>query len=483
MKSVFQKIVTLALLLQSLTGLAALAFFMYLGTFSRFWADDFCYFVTFENSQNIFQAVQTFYFSWSNRYTNILLIGIIGIFGRQAIAYLPAVMIGLLVLSLFMLFQQLKILLRLPISSLISLNLAILLSFFTILQTPNRFQSVFWMMGLVTYFAPLIFLASTTALIAWGIRVRPIGKQRASMLILLAILVFLAGGLSETTLTFQITAFSLVFAAALAFTYGEQKKSAIIFSLVALTFSLLALLVVILAPGNTIRLETMPEDTQFSIDKALLIFIFTWDFIRDTTRSLLTPTLVSVVAAFSVALAASRQQAIPTPRRFWLILALVAPTAYLLIASMVTPSVYVYGAYGYPEPRALFPAQFVLTAALMIFGFLLGWQTANWLLQKSSLLVSSGKIVIILFLLAVAAYPLWFLQRETQTVPQFARHAERWDARNAYIIEQRQQGNLDIILDGIPSPGKLIELRANRNFWVNLCVADFYGLNSIAVFP
>lgn len=481
MKFAFHKTITLALLVQSLTGLAALAFFMYLGTYSRFWADDFCYFVTFENSQNIFQAIQTFYFSWSNRYTNILLIGLVGIFGRQAIIYLPAVMIGLLVLSLFILLQQLKSLLRLSISPLISLNLAVFLTFLAILQTPNRFQSVFWMMGLITYFAPILFWTWITTMLLWSHAQQIDLKKHWFGPIGLALLAFLAGGLSETTLTFQITFLGLFLLATLL--GAPANRTALLFGSVALAASLIAFLVVFLSPGNTIRLETMPEETQFTIEKITLIFIFTWDFIRDTTRSLLAPTLVSVLSAFSLALAAFHNHEKPTPRRFWLILALVPPTAYLLIASMVTPSVYVYGAYGYPEPRALFPAQFVLTASLMTIGFLLGWQVTAWLRQKSDLLISSGKIVISVFLLAAAAYPLWFLQREIQTVPQFARHAERWDARNAYLIEQRRQGNLDVVLDGIQSPGKLIELRENPNFWVNLCVADFYDLNSIAVFP
>ncbi|MFO7583457.1 MAG: DUF6056 family protein, partial [Anaerolineales bacterium] len=94
----------------------------------------------------------------------------------------------------------------------------------------------------------------------------------------------------------------------------------------------------------------------------------------------------------------------------------------------------------------------------------------------------SGMIVATILLFIAAAYPLWFLQKEIQTLPQAQRYAQHWDERDTYLLEQRQQGNLDVVLHGIRSPGGLIDLRQDQNFWVNRCVADFYDLNSIAVF-
>ncbi|MDX9991350.1 MAG: DUF6056 family protein [Anaerolineales bacterium] len=484
MKQSFHRILDALLVLQSLTGLAALSFLGYLGFFSRYWADDFCYLVTFENSKNIFDAIQAVYRSWSNRYTNILLVGLIDSFGPNAIRYLPGIMIGLLIIALSLTIYQLGHWFESPLRSRHAFHLGLFLTFFTILQTPNRFQSVYWMMGLVTYFAPLVFLGLITSLMLWAMRARLSGPRNWLALSGVAILTFLTGGLSETTLAFQVTSFGLFFLAVLLFGPTPTKRTALLFSGVALVASLLSLLVVFLAPGNAVRLENIPE-SEFSLSKIPLIVIFAFDFIKNSLTSFVVPTIVSVLSAFGLALIAFREQ---SPREsfagLWRGLGAVPVGAFLLIASLVAPSVYVYGNFGYPEPRALFPAQFVLTGALMLTGFLLGRLAAQRLLPGPAFLRSaSGMIGITILLLAVSAYPLWFLQKEIQILPQVQRYAFGWDERHRYLVEQSQQGSLDIVLDGIQPPGGLMELRQSPAFWVNVCLADFYDLNSIAVFP
>lgn len=471
-----------ALWLQLLTGLAALFFLAYIGFYSRYWADDFCYLVIVQNSDSIYQAMRVIYTTWSNRYANVLLVGMVDFFGQQAIRYLPGMMIASLVLSFYLAIRQAGLFFQRSLRPLLALNLALLLSFFTILQTPNRFQSVFWMMGLVTYFAPVIFLSLMTALILWGIRTSPSPGKGWAKLALLAGLAFVSGGMSETTLAFQVTFFALFFLVMLFLSRPPQRQIGLIFSGVALAVSLLALLAVFLAPGNMVRLENIPE-SQFSISKIPLIFAFSFDFIWHSIRSFPVPATISILSGLGLALVILKDsQAKPLSSYAWLVLIAIPGAAYILIASMVTPSVYVYGDYGYPEPRALFPAQFVLTTALTSFGFFLGWLAGIPLSRRNVAGLSSGMIVATILLFIAAAYPLWFLQKEIQTLPQAQRYAQHWDERDTYLVEQRQQGNLDVVLHGIRSPGGLIDLRQDQNFWVNRCVADFYDLNSIAVF-
>ncbi len=474
MKLSLQRLFDAWLWLQSLTGLAALLFLMFVGSFSRYWADDFCYVSIVQNAANLFDAVRMVYVTWSNRYTNVLLVGLLSPFGAEGMRFFPALMIALLALALFAALRSLSRFWGQPMRPLLAANLALLLTFFSILQTPNRFQSVYWMMGLVTYFAPVVFLAGMAALIAWLARPQPLRKAG---LLALALLAFLAGGLSETTLALQVTCFSLALSAAVFW-----KKKALWAPLgLALAVSLLALLVVFLAPGNTVRMNNIPE-SQFSVAKIPLIFIFAFDFILNSLRSFMLPALMSLLAAFGLGLALFDRQPSALPRP-WLGFGLLALTTYTLIASLVAPSVYVYGEYGYPEPRALFPAQFVLSAALMTLGVLLARQAAPWLGRQAWFSKSFGLFAVSALFLLVSAYPLWFLYREAPSLAQLERYAQTWDERDAFLRSQRQGGTLDVRLDGIQPPGGLIDLRQSPGFWVNACVADFYDLDTIAVFP
>lgn len=483
MKFAPHKILNAVLALQTLTGVAALSFFIYLGFFSRYWADDFCYIVNFENARNIFDAIQVVYVSWSNRYTNILFVGIIDFFGNDSIRFLPGAMILLLALSISTAVYQAGKVIGWPIRSLIAFNIGIFLAFFAILQSPNRFQSVYWMMGLATYFAPIVFWGLMLTLLLWAIHAQTNRYKSILALAALAILAFLAGGMSETTLAFQVTFFALFLTAVLFFVRTTQKRIALIFSTVALAVSLIALLVVFLAPGNSVRLENIPE-SEFSFSKIALVFIFAFDFIKSSLGSFIIPTVVSLLSTLGLALFLFRERKSQFPKsHLWLTLFAVPAVTYILIASLVAPSVYVYGNFGYPEPRALFPAQFVLSASLMLFGFLLGSFLGQGLRLKAFWQTSFGIITLTIVLFVVAAYPVWFLQKEIPTLPRVQRYAQQWDERDSYLTEQQQQGNLDIVLQGIQPPGGLVDLRPDQNFWVNLCVADFYDLNSIAVFP
>jgi hypothetical protein len=483
MKPALQKISGIILALQTLTGVAALSFFIYIGFFSRYWADDFCYIVTFENAKNIFDAIQVVYASWSNRYTNIIFVGMIDFLGKDSIQFFPGTMIILLVLAVSAAVYQAGKALGWAIRPLVSFSIGIFLTFLVILQTPNRFQSVYWMMGLATYFAPVVFIVIMLALLLWATHARANSSQTIFAVISLVILTFLAGGMSETTLAFQVTFFGLFFIAVLLFVRTPQRRMALLFSSLALLISLIALLVVFLAPGNSIRLEYIPE-SEFSFSKILLIFIFAVDFIKSSLTSFLLPVTISVLSAFGQALVVSRGAKAQISNRALAFALLALPLiTYLLIASLVAPSVYVYGDFGYPESRALFPAQFVLSAALMLAGFLFGCLLAQAARLQTFWQTSFGVITLTMILFIVAVYPVWFLQKEIQNLPQIQQYSQRWDERNAYLVEQQQQGNLDIVLHGIQPPGGLIELRESPNFWVNICVADFYELNAIAVFP
>lgn len=438
--------------------LLGLAYLMFIGTFSRYWADDFCYLANFQNSPNLLAAVQKSYSSWSNRYANVILFNTAQLFGRRAVSFFPAALLALLALSAFLALRQIAQALQLRLRPLAALCLALALTFFSVLQAPNRFQAVFWLTGLVTYFAPLIF---------WNLLIFLILRQpRWPALLTIAALALLAAGASETTLVVQVTFLSLwLFFAAL----QRKQRPPIIGVTVAWLFTMLGFLVVLLSPGNAVRLSYLPE-RQFTLASSALIVRFAADFALGQLRSFPLPAAVAFGAAFL--LGQVTFPGLPKPSAAWFLLPL-ALTG-LLLASLVTPSVYVYGRFGYPEARALFPAAYLLTALILLEGLLLGWRLT---------FPPRASLPLTLAALLLAAYPLWFIYRDARSLPQIQRYARDWDQRDAEIQQQRQQGNLQITVRGIESPGGLGEIKPDPVFWINRCAADSYNLDSLAIFP
>ena len=98
----------LALFLGILTTSIGLALFAYLGTFSRYTSDDYCLSAFFLNDDLVDQMTRRYLVS-SSRYTNILFIGLAdAIFGWYNVAILPALMLILFVLGLYLLLKELE---------------------------------------------------------------------------------------------------------------------------------------------------------------------------------------------------------------------------------------------------------------------------------------------------------------------------------------------------------------------------------------
>jgi len=84
----------------------ALALYAYLGTFSRYGSDDYCLSAFFVQD-DLFSAMIERYFIASSRYTNILFIGLVDrVFGWYNVAILPALMVALFVLGLYLLLKE-----------------------------------------------------------------------------------------------------------------------------------------------------------------------------------------------------------------------------------------------------------------------------------------------------------------------------------------------------------------------------------------
>ena len=332
----------IALAILSLACLVGLAFFAYLGFFSRYGADDYCFSRRLFQTDNIFEATVIWYMKTSNRYTTMLLVGISEWFGRSAIRYLPALAITLWLASLSWTLSLLSRRLRIPHPQLTGSTLAAAIIFYSILQAPNRYQSLYWRSGMVTYFTPLIAFSLLGGFILteiWRERPRSLPAHIA-VLTLVGLGFFLAGGLSETTLAIQGGALGLSIVMARFLPRGERREVALSLLAAALIASILALTVIFLAPANELRVRAFgpPPPLAKVILKSL---IFAWDFIRETFQSMPTPSLASLCTALLFGFGISAEGT-PFSNRRMLAASLIAVpfVTYLLVFFPMTPSMY-----------------------------------------------------------------------------------------------------------------------------------------------
>ena len=474
------------LALSGISALIVLLTYAYIGTFTRYWADDFCFIQYLKASNNLLGATLILYNTWSDRYTTMILVGISEWFGPKAISYLPAVMIGLWVTGLTSLIHQIKSTLRLPRHWLSSLVSAGFLAFLTIFQAPDRFQSVFWRSGMVTYFAPLIFYSFGAAFLINQVN-RP-GKRWPSIpaLMLAACLFFLSGGLSETTLALQTGALLLALAAVWLLVQGQTRPRYLALLLASLVASFVSLIVVFTAPGNTTRLTSMPEHPAL-IDLAGYTLQFGWDFIWLSIKTLPIPTVLTIwiagLLSFDFFGRIDHSETRYKTTRLLGFIIIIPLVTYALILCATAPSVYVYGKFGYPPGRALFPSRFIMTAALFLTGLVLGLMIYQLVSQKPGSKNIVISLMVSLLLGVTVLYPLKTAQKELATVPIYQKFAIEWDNRDTKIQAFKANQIENVILDGIESPAQLIDLNPNPNHWVNRCVANFYDLKTIAVFP
>ena len=479
----------LALSLSLLTTLIALALYGYLGTFSRYGSDDYCLSAFFVQD-HVFNAFLQRYFSASSRYTNILFIGLVDrLFGWYNVAILPALMLALFALGFYLFLKEVVEMLKLGWSRWMIFLLSLLTVFFTITQSPDLYETLYWRAGMTSHLAPMVFIPFFGAFLLGQIRraneqVPSLWVQAAAFIIPLVI-----GGFSEPPTALMITILGLAIVAVW-WGHARSRRSILIILTWSLLGALTALLIMAIAPANSIRMQTPPPPLPELISKTISYPSY---FIIDTLRTLPTPTLVSVVVAalFFYGKYAHPSSLTPASRplspwergrgegytarnRLIILMLLVVVFTYLLIAASFAPSVY---GQSYPVPRARFAARVVMTVALIIEGALLGTLLAQ--IRPQSIILRNLALFAFMIL---ALYPLRTAWRSLGEVPVYQQRAAAWDLRDAEIRRLKAEGTQDVIV-GFLSDEEMQDLGDYTEYRLNRCAATLYGIETIMAVP
>lgn len=466
------------LLISLLSTLVAVGVYAYLGSFSRYLADDYCEAVRV-TTVSPFQAVLDRYsdgaFRSANRYSNILFVGFSELLGPNSIPITIVLMALLWTIGLSWLVYETRKFIGTQWSPIIDVFLGSALAFMSFLQAPNLFQTVYWRSSMMTHFAPLVFGSLFFAFLVYQAN-RP-STEKISPLIygFIFIAAFVLAGFSEPPAATLVTVFSLLF-----FVVWMWDKSTNRNRLLALTgFTFIGVfagfLTLLFSPAVTsVAREKSP-------DVILILFTsFTYalHFTRDAFIRVPLPLLISFLIPFSLAWALKQSGILTvTETRRLPVLMIVLPfLIWLLIAAGFSPSVF---GQGFPVERMRFLAQTLLIVMLMLEGLWLGLILPEFKFNRTI----GTWAALALFTVISVAYPLrTAINLSQNSIPEYRERAELWDLRNEFVHRHIAQGETDLFIPGFGGIYGVKELDSNPAHWINACAANFYHVSSVQSF-
>jgi hypothetical protein len=371
----------------------------------------------------------------------------------------------------------------LNLSKWMALVLAEMLIFFTVMESPNLFQTMLWRIGLITYTLPMVFLSLLTGLILNGVLKSRDGIQprRGQYLGLMgcAAVAFLAGGLSETYLALQTGLLGLAFLCAFLGAKGKIKPSWLLWLGSSLFGSSVAMVTVLLAPGNLVRQASMPPPPGvwgLILSSAVNAFLFIYISLQEYSFQIMLLFLLSMLLSYILG---TTNSIFAKPHSTWLVSALfLAPViGYLMVICICAPSVYAQSSY--PEARVLIEARFVMVLLTCVQGLIIGIGLGQLHTLSNEPPPVFLMVVVVLVSSAILLYPLYDARKIYSQVPDYRASATAWDGRNAQVIAEKAQGFENIQVKEFDGMSGISELSQDAGFWVNGCAADFYGVRTI----
>jgi hypothetical protein len=465
-----------------LSMLSALALYAYLGTFTRYMADDYCSAAALKN-EGFFGAQSYWWQNWSGRYSFTFIISLVELLGLRIVPILPGLAIALwlfiIVWAVLPLLKNLKV--SSPIAGALFLaSVALWMTYRSVADYP---QIVFWQTGILTYPVSIILF-----FLGLGLAVRRTGdpaRMKWWQLLLWFLFAFAAGGFSETGVVIQIALLGLLLIVVL-LTKNKQKGILIPIFVAALSGSVLSLLVIAFAPGNAVRsagFQSIPPFLQ-SLTGSV---IETLTFIPGLAGYHTTVFVLGLLAGASFVCLFIRQGL--RINRSSIAIYFIASLIFALIGiwAGMAPAYLLRG--GVPPQRVLLSAYF-LTACLAIYWGILSILLLRSILPQASLGVQSW-ITLGLLILIIILGVLPFAISQLEWVQPLKIYATLWDERHQTMLAASLRGESMIVTRDLAKVNTLSELgtklwligdfETSPDNWINRCGAEYYGVEQIVV--
>ena len=464
------------LIVPSMVLLISLVWFAYLGTLSRYMADDYCYAAGLRALGFAGNQVD-FYLHWSGRSGAFFFANLTSLPGSWVARIVPTLLVLCLLVSLTYLYSGLVRRVAPSVGVWPSLGLAATTGYMLLEGVPNLFQSLYWLDGSLFHTLPLIGLSLSAGATARVSDVRRSPPTRWLETIGLGMIAFLVGAFNEILTVGMVFGLTLLLAGdrLLGETAGHGSRRWP--SIAMLVGSALALAAMVLAPGNQFRRAEYPPPPD-------LLFVATTSirdaghFAKDVFRSdgLALVGVLLVSACIGLLVSRSVEQSLLSARKLLVVLFGVVLLVGVYLAVLMSPVE--YATLSYPSHRALTTMQFLLSVGTVIVGTLLGVMLARWSSRGWKPWGSSGLLVGTAIALAVGMTAASLLGSRELSV-DMREFAGSWDRRDALIRASVADGVKSMSVASLSSMGTLEELKYDPNDWFNVCVARYCGLDSV----
>jgi len=442
------------------------------GLSTRYWADDFCT-GSIARTSGLAAVVVEWYVGWTGSYSKEFFVSLVVLLGPWAMPLWATMLGGSWLVALAWTGVQLNRLLAgrpfLPVAVLMAE--VFLLGYLRLL--PNRMESFYWIMGSVSYTLPFVFLT----ILAGIVLERLASRERAGRIRLAACfgLAFVAAGLTESFMAWQVGVLFLALVASRL--PGARLRWPWLTQLLLAAFAGAAIggLIVAVAPGNLVRTGVTPgpplaltEVIGRSLSDGL------WFIVTGLANPM---TLMSGgLAGFLAVLLYKGPR--PSPRRLVTAATVVAALAVaLVVASYIPPYLAIHRD---PPARALTTAVVSLLAAAAAWGCIGGaWVRPLVVERRRGLLsvVSAASFAVAVGACLVAATSV---RAELGRQPDLAQFAAAWEARDRELTRAQADGRQSVTVQSIPMfTVALAEPTGDPSFWVNGCIARFYGVDKV----
>lgn len=461
----------------------ALIAYAYLGSYSRYMADDYAALRPIQ-SHGFFGAQIRWYQAWTGRFSYTFLNSLAALLGPVMPRVLPGLLLTLWFAAAVWAIYQIH-----SLSGSTSWPRVLLFGGFVIFATletaPNVSQSLYWQAASLTHVAPFIPLSLYVGLVGQGVSQRHELFRRKFNLACAGMLTFVAGGLSDAYTVFQSCGLMLSILALEIFAGTHLKSRIRKYLVVGLVGSLLASIILVASPGNSIRQAFFPRHLN-GLEILVLTIRYSVGFVA---RLVLNHPLIVISSVTLPLLVVLREFSLTDAprwdRRLCIRLLLLTPVAVLLLIMCCT------GASVYAISVMLPERARILLSLIVICGIVV-WSraAAEYLATQLRRLSWSGKQIIwisaTVLLVCLAMSPLVSCFSIFTIREQARSFAADWDRQDSQLKAAKQDGIADVTVDQIgdfqsrigKGPSDL-HLRPDPGFWINRVTASYYGLKSV----